>query len=122
LIEDYPMTQDRPQTPLSDLRPGDEAVVAGIAANGAIRQRLMEMGFTRGAGVRVEKYAPMGDPMELSVKGYHLSLRRAECRCIMVDAVADCQKDGRGVIAAPLPQDAQSTRDARDAQDDEARR
>jgi Fe2+ transport system protein FeoA len=89
-----PQTPQTPptQTPLSDLRPGDEAVVSGVTAKGAVRQRLMEMGFTRGAGVRVEKYAPMGDPMELSVKGYHLSLRRAECRCIMVDGKAD----GRG--------------------------
>jgi len=79
------MTTSQTQTLLSDLRPGDEAAVAGVTAKGAIRQRLMEMGFTRGAVVRVEKYAPMGDPVEISVKGYHLSLRKEDCQCIMVD-------------------------------------
>jgi Fe2+ transport system protein FeoA len=73
---------------LSDLRPGDEATVADIAADGSIKQRLMEMGFTRGARVRVERYAPLGDPMELVVKGYHLSLRKEESRLILVDREA----------------------------------
>jgi Fe2+ transport system protein FeoA len=42
------------------------------------------MGFTRGAVVRIEKYAPMGDPIEFVIKGYHLSLRKEECQYIMV--------------------------------------
>jgi Fe2+ transport system protein FeoA len=47
------------------------------------------MGFTRGANIKVEKFAPMGDPMELVVKGYHLSLRKEECKCILVNAVKE---------------------------------
>ena len=79
-----------PQKPsniyLSELRPGDEATVSGLDAKGAMKQRLLEMGFTRGTVVKVEKYAPMGDPVELVVKGYHLSLRREDCQCILVVA------------------------------------
>lgn len=55
-----------------------------LTATGSIRQRLLEMGFVRGAKLRVEKLAPMGDPMELVIKGYHLSLRREESSCILV--------------------------------------
>jgi Fe2+ transport system protein FeoA len=69
---------------LSDLQPGAEAVVTEILATGKIRHRLLEMGFVRGARIKVEKLAPMGDPMELVIKGYHLSLRREEGQCILV--------------------------------------
>jgi len=70
--------------PLSALRPGDQAMVFKVLAQGKIRQRLLEMGFIRGAQLRVEKLAPLGDPMELVIKGYHLSLRREESECILV--------------------------------------
>ncbi|HWQ09174.1 MAG TPA: FeoA family protein [Holophaga sp.] len=72
------------QTPLSDLEPGQEAVVVQVAAKGPVRRRLLEMGFIRGACLKVEKLAPLGDPMELVIKGYHLSLRREEGSCILV--------------------------------------
>ncbi len=87
------MTQNQPAPalaaslepcPLSDLRPGQEASVAKVVAKGAIRQRLLEMGFIKGARLKVEKLAPLGDPMELVIKGYHLSLRREESACILV--------------------------------------
>lgn len=70
--------------PLSDLRPGDTAVVMEVQAQGPVRRRLLEMGFVRGASLKVEKLAPLGDPMELVIKGYHLSLRRDEGQCILV--------------------------------------
>ena len=63
-------------TPLSDLVPGQEATVVQLEALGPVRRRLLEMGFIRGARLKVEKLAPLGDPMELVIKGYHLSLRR----------------------------------------------
>jgi Fe2+ transport system protein FeoA len=78
------MPENRNQALLSDLRPGDEAAVVDIAAEGAIKQQLLEMGFTRGARIRIERYAPLGDPMELVVKGYHLSLRKEEAQLIIV--------------------------------------
>jgi len=70
---------------LSDLLPGEEAVIVAVRAKGPIRRRLLEMGFIRGAHLRVEKLAPLGDPMELIIKGYHLSIRREEGACILVE-------------------------------------
>jgi len=70
---------------LSDLHPGEEATVLQVQAQGPIRRRLLEMGFIRGAHLKVEKLAPLGDPMELIIKGYHLSLRREEGDCILVE-------------------------------------
>ena len=81
------MTQNLP-IPLSLLQPGDQGEVVLVQAQGQIRQRLLEMGFIRGARLRVEKLAPLGDPMELVIKGYHLSLRRDESSCILVQPVA----------------------------------
>jgi Fe2+ transport system protein FeoA len=80
------MTQNH-GVPLSDLHPGDRGEVLSIHAEGGIRQRLLEMGFIRGAKLRVEKLAPLGDPMELVIKGYHLSLRREESSCILVHVI-----------------------------------
>ena len=77
------MTQNQ-SIPLSDLQPGQEARVVRVGASGAIRQRLLEMGFIKGAHLRLERLAPLGDPMELVIKGYHLSLRREEGACILV--------------------------------------
>jgi len=77
------MSHDQP-TSLSSLQPGDAATVVQVLAQGKIRQRLLEMGFIRGATLKVEKLAPLGDPMELVIKGYHLSLRREEGQCILV--------------------------------------
>jgi Fe2+ transport system protein FeoA len=75
------------QIPLSDLEPGQEASIVMVKAQGSVRRRLLEMGFVRGAHLKVEKLAPMGDPMELVIKGYHLSLRREEGACIMVTRI-----------------------------------
>lgn len=69
---------------LSDLHPGEGATVVSVEAQGPVRRRLLEMGFIRGAHLRIEKLAPLGDPMELVIKGYHLSLRREEGDCIIV--------------------------------------
>ncbi len=81
------MTQNLP-IPLSELQPGDQGEVIQVQAQGQVRQRLLEMGFIRGALLKVEKLAPLGDPMELVIKGYHLSLRREESACILVQPVA----------------------------------
>ena len=71
--------------PLSVLRPGDEALIEclnGITPN--IRQRLLEMGLTRGTRILVIRYAPLGDPIEIAVRGYRLSLRKEEAASILV--------------------------------------
>ncbi len=70
--------------PLNKLEVGDRATVCGITAETAVRRRLLEMGFVRGERLKIAKLAPLGDPMELVIKGYHLSLRREEGACILV--------------------------------------
>ncbi len=70
--------------PLNRLKVGEYATVSRIDAPGPIRRRLLEMGFVRGERLKVEKLAPLGDPMELIIKGYHLSVRREEAACILV--------------------------------------
>ncbi len=85
---DMPLAETAGTRFLSQLAPGMSAVVVQLRAKGAIRQRLLEMGFIRGATLKVEKLAPMGDPMELVLKGYHLSLRRDEGACILVQPLA----------------------------------
>lgn len=70
--------------PLSALQPGESGRIAEVQAHGPVRRRLLEMGFLRGEVLKVEKRAPLGDPLELVIKGYHLSLRREEGACILV--------------------------------------
>ena len=72
---------------LSDLRQGQTATVARIGGDGPFRRRLLEMGFLRGTEVYVEKYAPLRDPIELILKGYHVSLRVDEAAHIQVEDV-----------------------------------
>jgi Fe2+ transport system protein FeoA len=69
---------------LNDLRTGDRGIIERITGTGRFRQRLMEMGFVSGAEILVEKYAPLKDPIEYILKGYHVSLRHTEAEKIMV--------------------------------------
>jgi Fe2+ transport system protein FeoA len=69
---------------LNQLKPGQEAVIVRVGGQGARRRRYMEMGLVRGETVRVERVAPLGDPVAYNVKGYHLSLRREEAGQIQV--------------------------------------
>jgi Fe2+ transport system protein FeoA len=74
--------------PLSSLRVGPGGQVVRVEAEDGIQRRLLEMGFVRGEWVQIEKLAPLGDPMELVIKGYHMSLRRSEGACIFVEMEA----------------------------------
>ena len=69
---------------LAALRVGARARVIAVKGSGAVARRLMEMGVVPGARVRVIKAAPLGDPIEVRVRGYHLALRRAEAQSITV--------------------------------------
>jgi Fe2+ transport system protein FeoA len=71
--------------PLSELRPGERARVAAIDLPGAARGRVMELGLTVGVMLEVVRFAPLGDPMEIKVRGGHLSLRKAEAALIRVE-------------------------------------
>lgn len=74
--------------PLCELKVGEAGRVRRVVAHESIQRRLLEMGFVRGERVSVEKLAPLGDPMELVVKGYHLTLRREESACIFIEKEA----------------------------------
>lgn len=67
---------------LRDLKPGQGGTVASIAATGPVKRRIMDMGITPGVAVRVIKTAPLGDPVEVNVRGYELSLRKEEAEQI----------------------------------------
>jgi Fe2+ transport system protein FeoA len=69
---------------LARLPIGAQARVIAVNGSGAIARRLMEMGVVPGAPVRVIKTAPLGDPIEIRVRGYHLALRRTEAQTILV--------------------------------------
>lgn len=75
---------------LSDLNPGDEAIIAGIRLNAAGQDRIRELGLVDGTFVRVIKFAPLGDPIEIKLRGYYLSIRRSMAKHILV------QKRNRG--------------------------
>lgn len=77
------MTPPAP-VPLSTLAPGGRGTVAEIRVPAADRPRLMEMGLLVGTAVEVVRFAPLGDPVELKVRGYHLTLRRHEAEQILV--------------------------------------
>jgi len=77
------------QVTLDQVPSGREAVVVSVGGERALRRRLMDMGLVRGETVRVNKLAPLGDPMELRVKGYQLSLRKAEAHHVVVTVTAD---------------------------------
>ena len=72
---------------LSELKEGQSATIIRVGGNGVLRRRILEMGILKGTDVYVEKYAPLKDPMELIVKGYHISLRVEEAAKITVDNV-----------------------------------
>lgn len=72
-----------------DLLPlGQEAVITAVGGEGALRCRLLDMGLTPKTRVQVEKIAPLGDPIELRVRGYALSLRKEDARNIQVEVRA----------------------------------
>jgi ferrous iron transport protein A len=70
---------------LKNLKPGDKAVIVKVLGEGAIRRRLLDMGVTRGAEVLVRKVAPLGDPIEVNIRGYELSFRKSEAESIIVE-------------------------------------
>ncbi|SHG67167.1 ferrous iron transport protein A [Thermosyntropha lipolytica DSM 11003] len=74
---------------LKDLMPGERAKVAKVEGRGAVRRRIMDMGLVPGVEVEVERYAPLGDPLEIKIKGYHLSLRLEEAAYVMVEEGGD---------------------------------
>jgi len=73
---------------LSEMKEGQSAVIVRVGGNGALRRRILEMGILKGTEIYVEKYAPLKDPLELVVKGFHVSLRVEEAAQITVETIA----------------------------------
>lgn len=71
---------------LRDVKVGEKAIIAKVHGEGPTRRRLMDMGLTRNTEVFVRKVAPLGDPVELAVRGYELSIRLSEAELIEVEA------------------------------------
>ena len=69
---------------LRDAKVGQTVTVVKLHGEGAIKRRIMDMGITKGVEIHVRKVAPLGDPMELTVRGYELSLRRADAEMVEV--------------------------------------
>lgn len=70
---------------LRETKPGVSVRVVSIGGEGPVKRRIMEMGITKGAEVFVRKVAPLGDPVEVMVRGYELSLRKADAELVMVE-------------------------------------
>lgn len=69
---------------LKNLQSGETATIVKIHGEGPIRRRIMDMGLTRGVTIMVRKLAPLGDPVEINVRGYELSLRKQDAELIEV--------------------------------------
>ena len=70
---------------LKDVQVGETVTVAKLHGEGPVKRRIMDMGITKGAEIFVRKVAPLGDPIEVTVRGYELSLRKADAEMIEVE-------------------------------------
>ena len=84
---------------LKDLEIGKSAVITSVGGKGALRQHFLDMGMIPGAEVTVVKFAPMGDPMELQVHGYELTLRLAEAEQIEIEQIPKRSRSHAGIEA-----------------------
>ena len=72
---------------LKDAKVGETVKVVKLHGQGAIKRRIMDMGITKGVQIYIRKFAPLGDPMELQVRGYALSLRKADADMIEIEEI-----------------------------------
>lgn len=70
---------------LRDVPVGETVIIKKLHGKGATKKRIMDMGLLKGASVRVTKVAPLGDPIELTIRGYELSIRKAEAELVEVE-------------------------------------
>ena len=69
---------------LGDAKVGSTVVVTRIEGDGAYKRRIMDMGITKGSELFIRKVAPLGDPVEITVRGYELTVRKADAQCVEV--------------------------------------
>lgn len=74
---------------LNEFAPGHTLRIVRLCGMGPVKRRIMDMGLTKGVTVYIRKVAPLGDPMELNVRGYELSLRKADAAMIEVEEISD---------------------------------
>lgn len=72
---------------LRESKVGDTVRVVKLHGEGAVKRRIMDMGLTKGVDVQIRKVAPLGDPIEVTVRGYELSIRKADAEMIEVESV-----------------------------------
>ena len=72
---------------LKEIKPGTTVQIVRIGGAGPVKRRIMEMGVTKGAEIYVRKVAPLGDPVEITIRGYELSLRKEDAGLIEVEGV-----------------------------------
>ena len=70
---------------LNELQPKEFGMVKKITAEGKMKRRLYDMGVTPGASIVVKKFAPMGDPMEITIRGYELTIRKSEAQTVLME-------------------------------------
>ncbi len=70
---------------LKEIKVGESVKVIKLHGEGAVKRRIMDMGITKGVDIHIRKVAPLGDPIEVTVRGYELSLRRADAEMIEVE-------------------------------------
>ena len=78
---------DEPRMTLKDAQVGSTVKVVKIHGEGAYKRRIMDMGITQGSEIFIRKVAPLGDPVEVTIRGYELSLRKADAECVDVQTV-----------------------------------
>ena len=83
-LDVVPKGSSKSSLPLSELAIGDSAYIEAIHADGALKRRLMDMGLTKNTNVQLQKVVPLGDPLEIKLRGYDLTLRKSEASLISV--------------------------------------
>ena len=82
---------------LKELHIGQSAIVTAVGGSGSLRQHFLDMGLIPGAVVKLKKYAPMGDPMQLTIHGYELTLRLADAEKIGVEPLVEVENEEQAV-------------------------
>ena len=85
IINENEMGDCKMSKTLDTLLPGEVGVISSVTGSGPIKRRIVDMGLIAGTVVRVQKYAPLGDPIEIKVKNFNLSLRKMEAATITVN-------------------------------------
>jgi len=73
---------------LIDLKPGEEAIIRKINFEGKLKNRLLELGIIENVKIKLIKFAPLGDPLQISIRGYNLAIRKTTAKYILVDKLS----------------------------------